>query len=92
MLQLKKVFLVKANVKEATTSTEEEIRYMKIRLIRLASEEWHLTIEEAADLFAKNEVFHYIRDCYGIFHVEGDYAVLEDIKSFLKSKGVIVND
>lgn len=37
-------------------STEEEIRYMKIRLIRLASEEWHLTIEEAADLFAKNEV------------------------------------
>lgn len=73
-------------------STEEEIRYMKTRLIRLASEEWNLTIEEAADLFAQNEVFHYIKDCYGIFHVEGDYAVLEDVKSFLQGKGVTIND
>lgn len=72
-------------------SPEEEIRYMKVRLIRLGSEEWHLTIEEEADLFAQNDVFHYIRDCYGIFSVEGDYAVLEDIKSFLKSKEVTVN-
>ena len=72
-------------------SPKEEIKYMKVRLIRLGSEEWHLTIEEETDLFAQNDVFHYIRDCYGIFSVEGDYAVLEDIKSFLKSKEEAVN-
>ena len=49
-----------------------------------------MTIEQAANLFAQNDVFRYIRDFYGIFHVEGDYAILYDIKSFLRSKGVTV--
>lgn len=73
-------------------SEAEEIRYMKARLVRLASDEWGLTIEQVADLFAEHEVFHYISDYYGIFHVEGDYAVLDDIKQFLHTRGVTVDD
>ena len=75
-----------------TVSEQDEIRYMKVRLVRLASEEWHKSIENVADLFTQNDVFHYISVGYGIFHVEGDYAVLEDIKEYLLNKGIDVDD
>lgn len=71
---------------------KDEIRYMKVRLVRLASEEWNKSIEEVSDLFMINGVFDYINTGYGIFHVEGDLAVLEDIKGYLLNKGVSVND
>lgn len=70
----------------------DEIIFMKIRLIRLASEEWHMSVEEITDVFDQNKVFEYINTGYGIFHVEGDYAVLEDIKGYLKNKGIDIND
>ena len=73
-------------------SEQDEIRYMKARLVRLASEEWHKSIEDVTDLFSQNDVFNYISVGYGIFHVEGDYAVLEDIKEYLQSKGTGVDD
>lgn len=33
------------------------------------------------------DVLRYIRECFGIFHVEGDEAVFEDVKAYLKAKG-----
>lgn len=69
-------------------SEREEITFMQTRLIRLASEEWHLSIEHIIDLFRKADVFGYVETCYGIFHCEGDEAVLEDIEEFLERKGV----
>ena len=72
--------------------TKDDIRFMKTRLIRLASEEWNKSIEEIVDLFDENEVLRYIEIGYGIFHVEGDYAILEDIKEYLANKGIHVND
>ena len=47
-----------------------EITFMQTRLIRLASEEWHLSIEQIIDLFKKVDVLGYIEKCYGIFHCE----------------------
>lgn len=73
-------------------SEQDEIRYMKARLVRLASEEWHKSIEDVTDLFSQNDVFNYISAGYGIFHAEGDYAVLEDIKEYLQNKGTGVDD
>lgn len=64
---------------------------MQTRLIRLASEEWHLPIEKIVDLFKKVDVLGYIETGYGIFHCEGDDAVLEDISEFLERKGLKVN-
>ena len=72
-------------------SEKSEITFMQPRLIRLASEEWHLPIEKIVDLFKKVDVLGYIETGYGIFHCEGDDAVLEDISEFLERKGLKVN-
>ena len=72
-------------------SEKAEITFMHTRLIRLASEEWHLSIEQIIDLFKKADVLGYIEKGYGIFHCEGDEAVLEDIVEFLDRKGIKIN-
>ena len=59
-------------------SEKTEITFMQTRLIRLASEEWHLPVEQIIHLFKEADVLGYIEKCYGIFHCEGD----EDITEF----------
>lgn len=49
-------------------SEKLEITFMQTRLIRLASEEWHLSIEQIVDLFKKLDILGYIEKGYGIFH------------------------
>ena len=68
-----------------------EITFMQTRLIRLASEEWHLSIDQIINLFKKVDVLVYIEKGYGIFNCEGDEAVLEDITEFLERKGIKIN-
>ncbi len=70
---------------------KSEITFMQTRLIRLASEEWHLPVDKIIDLFKKADVLGYIETGYGIFHCDGDEAVLEDITEFLERKGLKVN-
>ena len=69
---------------------QQQILYMQIRLVRLASKYWGKTMEATADLFKKFSVFKYIEDCFYIFHTEGDEAIFEDIKQYLTNKGAIV--
>lgn len=69
-----------------------QITFMQTRIIRLASEEWHLPIEKVAELFKSVDVLGYIEIGFGIFHCEGDEAVLEDIQEFLEKKGVSISD
>ena len=69
-------------------SEKAEITFMQIRLIRLASEEWHLSIDHIVEIFRRMNVFGYIEAGYGIFHCEGDDAILEDIQEFLQRKGI----
>lgn len=71
-------------------SKKEEIIFMQIRLIRLASEEWHLSIDKIIEIFKNKNVFSYIEKGYGIFHCEGDDVVLEDVSDFLMRKGIDV--
>lgn len=71
---------------------KNDIRFMKARLIRLASEEWNKTTNQIIDLFDEYNVLGYIETGYGVFHVEGDYAILEDIKEYLHDKGVDISD
>lgn len=72
-------------------SEKAEITFMQTRLIRLASEEWHLPIEKIIELFKRVDVLGYIEKGYGIFHCEGDEAVLEDIAELLEEKGIKIN-
>lgn len=66
---------------------QQQILYMQVRMIRIASEKFGISLKEAAELFKKFDVLQYIRVGWGIFHTEGDEAVFVDIKQFLKSKG-----
>ena len=70
-------------------SKKSEIIFMQTRLIRLAAQE--LSIEKVIDIFKKAKVLGYIEDSYGIFHCEGDGAVLEDVSEFVRRKGIQVN-
>ena len=67
-----------------------EITFMQTRMTRLASEEWQLPIDRIVEIFRKMNVFSYIEKGYGIFHCEGDEAVLDDIGEFLARKGINV--
>ena len=67
-----------------------QILFMQTRLVRAASEEWNMTLSEVNELFEKYGIYRYISDCWGIFHVEGDMAVLYDIRDYLRSKEVAV--
>lgn len=68
---------------------KEEITFMQTRIIRLATEEWHMTLNQVIDIFKKAKVLEYIENCYGIFSCEGDEAVLEDISEYLKRNSFI---
>ena len=46
-----------------------------------------VTVAEVAKLFRQYQVFEYIRDCFGIFHAEGDEAVWEDLIPYLRNRG-----
>lgn len=70
---------------------KEQIIFMQTRIIRLASREWHLPVERIIELFTQAKVLEYIESAYGIFHCEGDEAVLEDISETLDRKGVKLN-
>lgn len=68
----------------------KQITHMQVRMVRMATERWNLPVEEAARIFRQYDVFAYIRDYFGIFHVEGDEAVWDDLISFLNSKGCVL--
>jgi len=57
----------------------------------LLLEEWHLPVEQIIHLFKEANVLEYIEKCYGIFHCEGDEAVLEDITEFLEGKRIEIS-
>lgn len=68
-----------------------QVIFMQVRLIRLASETWNMPAEEVVKAFHALKVFDYIEAGYGIFHCEGDEAILEDISEFMARKGWKVN-
>ena len=73
-------------------SEKTEITFMQTRLIRLASDEWNLPVEKIILLFKEADVLGYIEKCYGIFHCEGDEAVLEESTEFLQRKRIEISD
>ena len=60
-----------------------QITYMQIRLLRLAAEEWQKTLTEANAIFSKNGVYDFICEYFDSFHIEGDFAILEEVEQYL---------
>lgn len=67
-------------------SEAQQVLFMQVRMIRQASEKWKKPVDTIAELFAKYHVFQYIEECFGIFHMEGDEVVLQEVENYLKSK------
>lgn len=65
---------------------------MQARILRLAAKEWGMSIQEAARVFTGSEIFQFIRECFDLFHTEGDLAILEEVTDHLNSKGVEIHD
>ena len=68
----------------------QQILFMQIRILRIMAQKYSLSLKEAAEIFRQYDVLPFIRQGFGIFHVEGDEAVFEEVKSYLQSKGVAV--
>ena len=70
---------------------KQDIIFMQTRLLRCASEEWNLPIDKIVKIFSEMNLFEYIEKGYGIFHCEGDNAIMEDIDEVLRRKGYDVH-
>ena len=51
-------------------SEKEEIIFMQTRLVRLASKEWHLPVDEIFNIFGKADVLGYIEKVMGFFNAK----------------------
>ncbi len=65
----------------------QQILLMQICILRALARKHSISLKQAAEIFRNNDVLHFIREGFGIFHVEGDEAVLEDVEEYLKSRG-----
>ena len=68
----------------------QQILFMQIRILRMMAEKYSLSLKKAAELFGQYNVLPFIRESFGIFRVDGDEAVFEEVESYLKSKGAAV--
>ena len=66
---------------------QQEVLFMQTRLFRALQARLNITMPQCADVFEKYHLMDYIDTCYGIFHVQGDEANLDDILDYLKKKG-----
>ena len=69
------------------TNIRNEINHIQVRLFRLAWKEWGISEDRCADLFDMYNIDEYIADQYDLFHIQGDEANLDEISSFLRSRG-----
>ena len=63
-------------------SEKTEITFMQTRLIRLASEEWHLPVEQIIHLFKEADVLGYIENAMGFFIVKAMKLCLKILLNF----------
>ena len=68
-------------------SENQQILFMQIRILRMMAERFSFSLKQAAEIFSTYNVLPFIREGFGIFHVEGDEAVFEEVKAYLHSKG-----
>ena len=70
---------------------QQQIIYMQTRIVRLASERWNMSIKDVVEMFSRFEVLQYIENCFGIFHMEGDEVILEDVTEYIRNKGAVMH-
>ena len=61
----------------------EQITYMQIRIARMFAAAHGVSMADAARTLDASGAFRYIADCWDLFHIEGDEAVLRDVEQFI---------
>ena len=69
---------------------ETQITFMQARIVRLATQEWSLSMHAVNALFQKYGIYAYIEKFWDFFHIEGDFAVLDDVRQYLEKKGAVI--
>jgi len=69
-----------------------QITFMQARIVRLATQEWHLTMQSVNALFLRYGIYAYIEKFWDLFHIEGDMAVLQDVRQYLEKKGATIGN
>lgn len=64
-----------------------EKTYMKVRLFRLAQEQWNLNFKQCSDLFNQYHLYDVIDDLYEEFHVQGDNVNLDELQEIIEKQG-----
>ena len=62
---------------------------MLVRVSRLAAERWGTTLAQAMSVLGPADALGYVARNFGLFHMEGDEAVLDDVEEYLLAKGVV---
>lgn len=65
----------------------DEILFMQMRLFRMYREQTGLSAQACNMLFEQQGIWNFIANCYDYLHLEGDEAILADIKVKLASQG-----
>lgn len=65
----------------------QQITYMQVRIVRMACKTWSMSMRDVISLFAEHDVLGYIERNFGLFHMEGDNAVFDDVCAYLRNKG-----
>lgn len=66
----------------------DEVIYMQVRLFRMFRERTGLTAREANRIFEKGGVWDFVASNFGILHLSGDEAALNDVFNRLSFVGV----
>ena len=61
---------------------------MLVRVSRLAAKRWDMTLSQAVQVLGSADALGYICRNFGLFHMEGDDTVLDDVEEYLLGKGV----
>ena len=67
--------------------TQRDIFLIQARLFRLLQIRYDLTGKQCVELFREFDLYEYIKDCYEVYHVQGDEANLSDMEEYLNRKG-----
>lgn len=70
-------------------SERSQMIHMLVRITRLASERWQMPLSEVATFLGSTDALGYVAHNFGLFHMEGDNAVLDEVEEFLALKGLM---
>ncbi|WP_080800047.1 DUF3791 domain-containing protein [Arabiibacter massiliensis] len=70
------------------TPEEIDITDMQCWVFRMAQTSWGRTSLECAELFKEHDVLGFIAELYGLLHLSGYRAALDEVETYLRSKGV----